>query len=57
MNGLCVEFDYCRCYFGFVGRNCFIECRCNRYSECVGVGVRDYCLFCRNYIKVGYAGF
>lgn len=54
VNGLCVEFDYCCCYFGFVGCNCFIECCCNCYSECVGVGVCDYCLFCCNYIKGSY---
>lgn len=56
MNGSCVEPDHCRCHFGFVGRNCSTECRCNRHSECAGVGARDHCLLCRNHTKVGCPG-
>ncbi|KAK2088583.1 Multiple epidermal growth factor-like domains protein 8 [Saguinus oedipus] len=51
VNGSCVEPDHCRCHFGFVGRNCSTECRCNRHSECAGVGARDHCLLCRNHTK------
>ena len=53
VNGSCVEPDHCRCHFGFVGRNCSTECRCNRHSECAGVGARDHCLLCHNHTKVG----
>lgn len=56
VNGSCVEPDHCRCHFGFVGRNCSTECRCNRHSECAGVGARDHCLLCRNHTKVGCPG-
>lgn len=52
MNGSCVEPDHCRCHFGFVGRNCSTECRCNRHSDCAGVGARDHCLLCHNHTKV-----
>lgn len=52
VNGSCVEPDHCQCHFGFVGRNCSTECRCNRHSECAGVGARDHCLLCRNHTKV-----
>ncbi|KAI2591359.1 multiple EGF like domains 8, partial [Homo sapiens] len=31
--------------------NCSTECRCNRHSECAGVGARDHCLLCRNHTK------
>lgn len=52
VNGSCVEPDHCQCHFGFVGRNCSTECRCNRHSECAGVGAQDHCLLCRNHTKV-----
>uniref|UniRef100_A0A7N4V4Y0 Multiple EGF like domains 8 n=1 Tax=Sarcophilus harrisii TaxID=9305 RepID=A0A7N4V4Y0_SARHA len=48
VNGSCVEPDHCLCHFGFVGRNCSTECRCNRHSNCDGVGARDRCLECHN---------
>ncbi|XP_074075473.1 multiple epidermal growth factor-like domains protein 8 isoform X1 [Macrotis lagotis] len=48
VNGTCVEPDHCLCHFGFVGRNCSTECRCNRHSNCDGVGARDRCLECHN---------
>ncbi|KAB0407298.1 hypothetical protein E2I00_010982, partial [Balaenoptera physalus] len=51
VNGSCVEPDHCRCHFGFVGHNCSTECRCNRHSECAGVGARDHCLLCHNHTK------
>ncbi|XP_050786388.1 multiple epidermal growth factor-like domains protein 8 isoform X7 [Gopherus flavomarginatus] len=49
VNGTCVEPNRCRCHFGYVGENCSVECRCNRHSDCAGVGARDQCLECANH--------
>uniref|UniRef100_A0A8C8VJG7 Multiple EGF like domains 8 n=1 Tax=Pelusios castaneus TaxID=367368 RepID=A0A8C8VJG7_9SAUR len=48
VNGTCVEPNLCRCHFGYVGENCSAECRCNRHSDCAGIGAPDRCLRCYN---------
>ncbi|XP_066575426.1 multiple epidermal growth factor-like domains protein 8 [Amia ocellicauda] len=48
VNGSCVEPGVCRCHFGYVGANCSAECRCNRHSDCAGIGRQDVCLQCHN---------
>ncbi|XP_023245420.1 multiple epidermal growth factor-like domains protein 8 [Copidosoma floridanum] len=48
VRGTCVEPDVCRCDFGYVGRNCSIQCQCNGHSNCAGPDKLDECLECHN---------
>ncbi|KAM4703377.1 multiple epidermal growth factor-like domains protein 8 [Rhinophrynus dorsalis] len=48
VNGTCVEPNRCSCNFGYVGENCSVACRCNRHSNCLGLGAEDKCLECQN---------
>ncbi|XP_062823192.1 multiple epidermal growth factor-like domains protein 8 [Anolis carolinensis] len=48
VNGTCAEPNACHCHFGYVGRNCSVECQCNKHSNCLGVEAQDQCLQCHN---------
>ncbi|CAH2319058.1 multiple epidermal growth factor-like domains 8 [Pelobates cultripes] len=48
VNGTCVEPNHCHCDFGYVGENCSVSCRCNKHSNCAGLGSEDKCLECHN---------
>uniref|UniRef100_A0A8C5QH50 Multiple EGF like domains 8 n=1 Tax=Leptobrachium leishanense TaxID=445787 RepID=A0A8C5QH50_9ANUR len=48
VNGTCVEPNHCHCDFGYVGENCSVSCRCNKHSNCAGLGAEDKCLECHN---------
>ncbi|XP_077312743.1 multiple epidermal growth factor-like domains protein 8 [Lithobates pipiens] len=48
VNGTCVEPNSCRCDFGYVGENCSVACRCNKHSDCEGLGMEDVCKQCHN---------
>ncbi|KAM8927354.1 multiple epidermal growth factor-like domains protein 8 [Pelodytes ibericus] len=48
VNGTCVEPNHCHCDFGYVGDNCSVSCRCNKHSNCAGLGAEDKCLQCHN---------
>lgn len=48
VHGICVEPNICQCHFGFVGKNCSIECKCNGHSNCASVSRLTDCLECHN---------
>ncbi|XP_023314938.1 multiple epidermal growth factor-like domains protein 8 isoform X2 [Trichogramma pretiosum] len=48
VRGTCVEPDVCQCDFGYVGRNCSIQCQCNGHSDCKGPDKLDECIECHN---------
>ncbi|XP_063423029.1 multiple epidermal growth factor-like domains protein 8 [Mytilus trossulus] len=47
-HGICVRPDKCDCSFGYVGKNCTVECECHKNSECESVEQTKHCLSCHN---------
>uniref|UniRef100_T1JFI7 Multiple epidermal growth factor-like domains protein 8 n=1 Tax=Strigamia maritima TaxID=126957 RepID=T1JFI7_STRMM len=48
LHGTCVSPEECECYFGYVSKNCSIQCNCNGHSMCESVDQLDSCLDCKN---------
>lgn len=47
-HGQCIEPNNCECDFGWVGKNCSIQCQCSGHSNCAGPDQLDVCLECHN---------
>ena len=48
VHGNCVDPGVCDCNFGYVGKNCSIQCLCSGHSNCAGPDQLDVCLECKN---------
>ncbi|CAL4062050.1 unnamed protein product, partial [Meganyctiphanes norvegica] len=48
VHGSCIQPNNCSCNFGYVGKNCSIQCQCNGHSNCAGPDQLDICLECHN---------
>lgn len=48
VKGSCVKPEHCQCDFGYVGKNCSVECLCNKHSNCKSVTETSTCLKCEN---------
>ncbi|XP_076035463.1 multiple EGF like domains 8 [Oratosquilla oratoria] len=46
--GTCIEPNKCKCHFGYVGKDCSIECHCNGHSNCEGPDKLNSCKECHN---------
>lgn len=45
VHGICVKRDTCECDLGYHGRNCSLDCGCNKHSTCTnGTGFCDKCM-------------
>ncbi|GFS15989.1 multiple epidermal growth factor-like domains protein 8 [Elysia marginata] len=48
VHGKCVEHNKCECDFGYVGRNCTVECNCNKHSNCQDENSTTKCTKCEH---------
>lgn len=48
VRGQCIAPNQCSCDFGYVGKNCTVQCLCNGNANCAGPDKLDQCGPCHN---------